>query len=52
MWALGTIFYKMLCGRMCFAGSNRAKVMGKIQDKSFEFPEGTEVSAEAIDLLE
>ena len=26
--------------------------MGKIQDKSFEFPEGTEVSAEAIDLLE
>ena len=52
MWALGTIFYKMLFGKVAFAGTNMRKVMDKICSKEIKLSnEAENVSDEAIDLL-
>ena len=53
MWALGTIFYKMLFGRVAFAGNQMNKVLQNISNKQLTLPtdETQNVSIEAINLL-
>ena len=56
IWAMGLIFYKMLCGRVAFPGVNQYMLFQNISNRKINWPPEEEIAnlmdADAKDLVE
>ncbi|RHZ89051.1 hypothetical protein Glove_19g94 [Diversispora epigaea] len=51
IWSLGVIMFMMIFGESPFGVGDRSEVIDQILNIGYDFPENTEVSNEAIDLI-
>jgi serine/threonine protein kinase len=51
VWSIGVILYTMLIGRPPFQTKDVKEIYKRIRDNAYEFPEGVEVSPQAINLI-